>query len=177
VRLLAALLHTSNATNTRPSNDEVLYWNLKHRGAPLLRPGSRGKKLAVEQTLAQALTLSRKNPDVAQVWPVVLAKNLHALDLGELKTLARQLGQKKALGFMLSLSGMLLHDSRLTKFARGLQDKRVQATQDYFLLRRGKRARKLADEKTPPLAREWHFRMNMTLDQFKSHFNKFVPHR
>lgn len=157
--------------------EEMLFWNLKQWGAPLTREGKSGRKLSLEETLGYGLSLARHHPELARVWPVVFAKNRAALDLAALVRLGRRLGQKRALGFFLSLSRKLLNDPRLAKTERALRDERFRKTEDFFVLERGRRARKLAEKRTPSLAREWHFRMNMTLESFRAPFEKFVGTR
>ena len=174
-KLLVALLDLSAGPSKEQSNDEDVYWNLKSRGAPLARTVSQGRPLSLEETLAYGVEVARRDPDVAQTWPVVFAKNRAALDLKRLEVLSRRLGQKRALGFLLSLTGMLLKDPELLSFARRLRDSRVTRVQDFFTLGRGKRSQRLADMNTPRVAKDWHFRMNTSMEGFESHFFKFVP--
>jgi hypothetical protein len=171
---LRPLLDDSKAAGADRPGDDGVFWNLKRWGAPLARHAAAGEKLSREETLAQALRLARSHAEVARVWPVVFAKNRRDVNLFELESSARRLGQKKALGFFLSLSGRLCGDSRLAEFSKRLRDGRVRKTEDFFLPERGARARKLAEEDTPDLARKWFFRMNMPLASFKAFFRKFV---
>lgn len=173
-RILAPLLDTRKTSSASPPDEEAFFWNLKRWSAPLSRTGTPGKRLTLEETLAQALALARRDADVARVWPVLLAKNRSEVDIEELEFLARRLGEKKALGFFLSLTGRLLKDPSLARHADRLHDGRVRRMEDFFRARRGKRARALAGERTPDLAREWCFRMNMSLESFEQLFRKFV---
>jgi DNA-binding transcriptional ArsR family regulator len=166
-RAVATLLET------RPGDDAV-YWNLRGYGAPLLRPGIRGTRMKVEETLAHSLLLARRDPHVAQVWPIVLAKNKGSLDLAQLESLAKRLGQKKALGFLLSVSGWLLKDPRIVETARRLRDKRFRKMEDFFLVDHGMRASQLSKRRTPPLARKWFFWANLSLESLESSFRKFI---
>jgi hypothetical protein len=170
-RKLTALLETPGQKEV---TDEAIYWNLKVRGAGLAREAESTHHLTLEETLAYGLELARRDPDVAQVWPVVLAKNRDQLDLGRLELLGGRLGQKRALGFLLSLTGTLLNDSKLLDYAWKLRDSRVRRMQDFFKLARGERAQVLAEANTPDLARSWFFRMNTSIASFQSHFDKFV---
>ena len=171
--VLDALLdgHGSSDRATRPSEDQVV-WNLRRWNAPLVDPGSPGSNLTLDETLAYAVELSRRRPEVARVWPVVLAKNRSAVNLKALTAASRRLGQKRALGFLLMLSARLLHDQDLSEFASGLRDNRWRAVRNYFLGKRGRRAQALAEQRTPPLARDWLFRMNMPMDSFETFFHK-----
>lgn len=165
-------------TGTRGGADEeTLYGNLKRWGAPLVKGGPPARNLPLEETLGRALLLARQHPEVARVWPLVLARNRNATDLGELERVARSLGQKRTLGFFLALTGRLSRDPSLAKFAKRFRDDRTRRAEDFFLFPQGDRARGLAEENTPSLAREWFFRMNMPVEGFESLFQKFVkPH-
>ena len=131
---LTALLDASRNVGPDPLDENSLYGNLKRWGAPLHRTGAPGKPLSLEETLAYGLLLARRDPDVAQVWPVVVAKHRAELDLNELEFLARRLGQKRVLGFLLSLTGVLLKDAALKSWAKRLRDQRVSRTEDFFLV-------------------------------------------
>ena len=155
-------------------DEETLYANLKRWGAPLVRGGTPREKFSLEETLGRALVLARHHPDVARVWPVAFAKNRREVNLSELVMVARSFGQKRALGFFLSLTAGLLKDPSLAKSARHLSDGRARRVEDFFLFSRGDRARRLAEENAPRAAKEWLFRMNMPMDSFESLFRKFV---
>ena len=152
--------------------DEELAWNLRRWGAPLVETGTPGLDLSLEETLAHAVGLSRRRPEVARVWPVVLARNRSGVDLGDLAAAGRRLGQKRALGFLLSLSATLLRDKTLAAFAGHLRDRRSSVVRDFFLTEHGVRARRLAQKRSPALARQWLFWMNMPMESFESFFRK-----
>lgn len=158
-------------------DEETVFWNLRRWGAPLVRVGVPGEELSLESTLAYGLKLARHHSDVARVWPVVLAKNRQKVDLANLSRLANRLGQKRFLGFFLALTGRLLKDETLEVQGKRLRDERFRSTQDFFLPVQGERAQKLAEERTPPLARDWGLRMNMPMESFESSFAKFVEAR
>ena len=154
--------------------DDHVVWNLRKWKAPLAGPGVSGQQLLLEETLAHAVELSRRRTEVARVWTVVLARNRSEVNLERLAAAGRQLGQKQALGFLLSLTARLLQDPYLSKFAAGLRDRRSRVVRDYFLGKRSSRAQALVEKRTPPLARKWFFRMNMPLDSFETFFHKHV---
>lgn len=171
VRRFAALLE---APDRNKISDETIYGNLKSWGAGLAREAVSTQRLTIEQTLAYGAELARRDPDVAQVWPVVVARNREKIDLDRLSLLGKRLGQKRALGFLLGLTGTLLNDAKLLGCSEKLRDSRVRNIQDFFRLARGKRAHALAETNTPELARSWFFRMNTSLASFQSHLDKFV---
>jgi hypothetical protein len=160
-----------------PPDEARVIGSLVHWGAPLLRAGSSGRPLSLEETLALALLTARRRPEVARVWPVVLARNRGSVDLALLDRLARRAGEKRTLGFFLALTRRLLADPTLAPWERRLRDGRVRRDQPFFLLPRGRRARRLAEERTPSVARSWRFRMNMSFDAFETTFRKFVAPR
>jgi hypothetical protein len=170
-RKLTALL---DVPDTGQVTDDAVYSNLKSWGAGLARNAQSTHQLTIEETLAYGVELARRDPDVAQVWPVVVAKNREHLDLGRLCLLARRLGQKRALGFLLSLTGTLLNDSILLDAALKLRDSRVRRMQDFFRATKGRRARALSEANTPDLARSWFFRMNTSIASFQSHLDMFI---
>jgi hypothetical protein len=173
-RRLTALLDASELGPAGRPADDAVYASLKAWGAGLAKGVPAARTLPLEETLASGVDLARRDPDVAQTWPVVLAKNRDRLDLDRLATLVRRLGQKRALGFLLSVTGRLLGDPSLAAYARRLRDARVRASQDFFTAPGGRRMRALADANTPKLARDWHFRMNTSLDSLRRHFDKFA---
>ncbi len=175
-RALEGLLRPSPGNRKGGPDDEALFWNLRRWGAPLARTGTVGAELPLESTLAYGLELARRHPDVARVWPVVLARHRSRMDLPALMHLAGRLGQKRTLGFFLSLTRRLLKDPSLGGPERRLRDGRFRTTQDFFqfLPPQGGRARELAERRTPAIARKWRFRMNMTLESFVSTFERFA---
>lgn len=176
-RLVKELLENDAAGAARDDesrSDVDVVRNLKRWGAPLVRPGSPSRPLALEETVARALVVARRDATVAQVLPVVLAKHRSTLDLSKLEKRARNLGQKRALGFFLEVCARFLKDRALADRAERLRDRRVHRMEDFFTEATGPRARALAERATPLLAREWRFRMNMPMKSFEAAFRKFV---
>jgi len=172
VQALAPLLRAAEDKNSGQPGDEALYWNLRQMGAPLASAGGKGATLGKEETLAYALELSRRQPEVARIWPVVYARHREELNHQRLAHLAGRLGQKRALGFFLDLTQELL-GQKAPRAQNRLQDARFRKTQDFFVTEHSERSRKLADLRTPKVARRWHFRMDMPLESFRTSFDKF----
>lgn len=172
-RALSALLKGSRGGRQGELNEDAVYWNLRRWGAPLVRTGTAAQALSLEESLAQGVVLARRRPDVARVWPVVVARNRDEVDLRELEAQCRRLGQKRALGFLLSLTGGLLRDRSLVDHAERLRDARTRKAVDFFLLPRGPRAQALRVHKTPGVARRWLFTINMPFRSFRSLLHKF----
>ena len=68
-RKLTALL----GSESDPSTPDALYGSLKSWGAGLAKDTAAAKPLALEETLAYGVALYRRDPHLAQAWPVVPA--------------------------------------------------------------------------------------------------------
>lgn len=174
-KALEQLLTSSNEGRvTADPSEDALFWNLRRFGAPLARVGTKSEELSLESTLAYALKLSRRHPEVARVWSVVFAKHLAEVKLEALKRLSGRLGQKQALGFFLALTRRLLKKQAAGLSEESLRDGRYKKTKSFFLSDESERARRLAELRTPDLAKDWQFRMNMPYESFESSFEKFT---
>jgi len=90
-----------------------------------------------------------------------------------LTALATGLNEKQTLGFFLDLTGTLANDHRLRSFAQTLRDRRVKRVRNFFDPHPGKYAQKLADQRSPQIARDWLYRMDMDMDNFRQFYSKF----
>ncbi|MFL5307542.1 MAG: helix-turn-helix domain-containing protein [Polyangia bacterium] len=154
--------------------DRVQAW-LAHLGAPLY--GSTTVDLVdvprPERVLAEALPLARRDAAVARALPVAVYRMRKRLDFGLLRRMARQRGQGRTLGFFLELSAELSGDRALAREARPLAaEARHRKRASQFFKLGSATERRLAELKTPPTARRWGFRMNMSADSFASMFRK-----
>jgi DNA-binding transcriptional ArsR family regulator len=176
-RKLAALLDASEDEKVVRATDDAVYGSLKSWGAGLVRGTPPAKPLSLEETLARGVELARRDPFVAQVWPVVLARNRDQVDLDRLEFLVRRSGQKRALGLLLSITGTLMEDPTVSDFARRFRDGRVRKPEVFFTIPVGKRFMALAKQNTPLLAKKWSFILNTSMETLRSHFDKFVERR
>lgn len=147
--------------------------NLASLGAPVRAETTPATDLVPEEAVAQGLRLTHCYPTLARAYPVLLARNRKRLNLERLKQLAAELNEKQTLGFFLELTGALSNDRQLRSFAQTLKDRRVKKVRDFFDGPHGKYSRYLAEQRTPPVARDWHFRMNMDMDNFRHFYSKF----
>jgi hypothetical protein len=158
-----------------PSAPELVQAWLAHLGAPLY--GSTAVTAAdvprPERVLAEALPLARREAAVARALPVALYRTRKRLDFDLLRRMARERGQGPTLGFFLDLSAELSGDRALALEARPLaaEARRRKRASQFFKLRSATE-RRLAELKSPPAARRWGFRMNMSADSFASMFRK-----
>lgn len=152
----------------------VLFYLGKY-GAPVGNaPTSPTQELSFEEVVARALSFSRMNPTIARTLPVFIAKNeKHFTRFQTLKELVKKEHQENTLGFFLDLTCELTGN----RFFRNLavQLKKNEKIEDFFVTsRKGKYRERLLKKNTPLVAKRWFFRMNMTLESFKSTFEKFV---
>lgn len=165
------LLKKVNFPTTR---EEKVFWNLKKYGSPLSRPGAPGLDLSLEETLSEALVLSRRFPFVAQVWPVLFVLNAADVDMDELEHLARDLDHGAVLGFFLTLVRELVGDPDPMESEVRLRDTVGGKPESFFLVEHGPMMVELAERRTPQAARDWNFRMATPLEGFRDTFETFV---
>lgn len=160
----------------RPGNhvdDQGVRVNLARFGAPLSVEGESENDLSLEETLVLALSLSRRDASVTRTLPVVFAKNRDQLNFPRLEYLARKQGVLPVLGFFLDMTGLLARSPALRSQGRRLMDHRRKHMESFFLRRNlSEFEKRLAEANTPPVARSWHFLMNMGMDSFESLFRK-----
>jgi len=159
----------------RADSEQKLRGQLAALGAPLAGPAPKRRQPRVEEVLADGLVLAHRSPTVARVLPVAFWRQRDALDYECLERAATGRNERQALGFYLELTGQLGGDQRLVRRARRLRDRRRVALQPFFAGGRGAFARAAAQEKSPPVARQWGFLMNMELESFAAIFRKHVP--
>jgi len=155
-------------------HDQMVLRNLREYGAPLSAPGLPGLDLPIEETLAEALVLSRRFPYVAELWPVVYALNARRVDLPKLEALARGLGHGNVLGFFLAVVRELSGARDLLAAERRLSDTRTASPEGFFHLDRSLFYWKLAEMRSFQIARDWNFQMLTTLEHFRETFRSFV---
>ncbi len=144
-------------------------------GAPLAvspEPVHRDER---EAALVDAVRLARRDATLARVLPVAIAAQWETLDRGRLKTAAVRACEKHAVGFFLSLTADLLGNPALREWAAGFRDYRVTSLRPFFTLPSARTARDLAERRTPQVARDWGYLMDLNLASFKSAFEKHVP--
>lgn len=172
---IEALLRASGdaqPTETRTDPGRVLA-SLASFGAPVSADTAPDGGLNPEEAVAQGLRLAHGRPSLARAYPVLLTRNRSRLNLERLRQRATELNEKQTLGFFLDLTGTLANDRQLRSFAQTLKDRRIKKVRDFFEGPHGKYSRHLADQRTPQVAKDWHFRMNMDMDNFRTFYSKF----
>jgi len=155
-------------------HDQRVLRNLRKYGAPLSAPGLPGLDLPLEETLAEALVLSRRFPYVAELWPVVYALNARRVNLPKLEALARSLCHGNVLGFFLAVVRELSGTRGLLAAERRLSDTKTTSSEGFYRLDRSPFYGKLAEMRNFRTARDWKFQMLTTLDHFRETFRSFV---
>jgi hypothetical protein len=160
-------------------NDDTLLRCLRNLGAPL---GSgtgtvrdEENALTPQEVLVRSLSLARRNPAVARVFPVVIARNRSCFDNFEsVRKLAQSAGEADTLGFFLELTAELSGSDYFARLAGQLSEYRGRKVRSFFVpAGKSKYARHLDELNTPDAARRWNFRMNMNKESFASLFSKF----
>jgi transcriptional regulator with XRE-family HTH domain len=155
-----------------PTNDMLKGW-LAHYGAALYGPENLDPSEVPppEIVLADALKLSRESATVARALPLALWKTRQRLDLDRLIKEGEHRGQARTLGFFLDLTSQLSSDLTFEGAAKKLRVRALLRPTQFFQPTT-LRERKLAELRTPNVARKWGFRMNMGMDSFESMFEK-----
>jgi hypothetical protein len=154
------------------STQDILL-NLVRFGLPLGLSGNPTRELSLEATIAAGLRLAHHNATVARSLPVIFYQNKDQLNLQRLIFLADCLGEKQTLGFFLDLTFSLSGFTPFHRSAIDLRDRRVKKQQLFFEQNPGKYSKVLAEHNTPPIAKRWHFTMNLGMDVFETIFHKF----
>lgn len=129
-------------------------------GAPL--PGVEpAPELPREEALVVGLQEARTDPTLLRVLPVVVLRNEGCLDWDDVRSRARRAKLKAELGMLLDLTAAVSGHVRLHEQTHGLSDRRRRVPR-YLPEPASEFERRLANKRTPPAARRWGFRMNMS---------------
>jgi hypothetical protein len=160
---------SSGSVQMKMPNQQVVLESLVAYGAPLGGYAPAKKPLPFEQTLVLALTAARANSTVLRVLPAVLRNHATQVQLDALKRWAERLHQKAELGFLLDQTDKLFDVPRLRGLVKDLvHAKHPEKPVPFFDFdAASERALKLAQTRTPEVARHWGFVMNMPDSSFK----------
>jgi transcriptional regulator with XRE-family HTH domain len=154
-----------------PTSDVLKGW-LAHYGAALYGPETDLATVPPPETvLADGLKLARESASVARALPLAFWKTRERLDFDRLLKEGERRGQARTLGFFLDLTSRLSGDRAFEGAARKLKVRSLSRPTQFFQPTTA-RERKLAELRTPEVARAWGFRMNMEMDSFESMFEK-----
>lgn len=168
-RALAALLRKSEAGPGPPSRRNPRP-SLVAYGAPLAGVEPRAG-MRREEALVAGLAAAVSDPTLLRVLPVVVLRNERQLDWHELRARARRAKLGTELGMLLDLTAEVSGHDNLRQEARGLRDRRRRVPR-YLPEPRSGFERRLADRRTPPAARRWGFRLNLSEESLRDFVRK-----
>ncbi len=164
-RTLSRFLREALAATSEAPDDEVDA-ALTFHGAPLLRSPGR-PTLALEEAVARGAKRARRDSTLFRTLPVVLARNATLLDWSALRDAARAANSKAEVGLLLDLTGEMLGRRDLSGRAREFKDGRRKKMEDFFEPQ-NRFEKMLARERTPAIAKRWHFWLNMDMESLRS---------
>jgi len=170
---VATASEASREGSTASRDERVRAW-LASVGAPLGSAAARGSVPPLEEVVAEALSLSHRDPTVARVIPLLLWRQRQRLDFVRLKREATRRDERQALGLFLELAGRFGDEPLLVDESRGLFDGRRRRVRMFFSGPHGPRALAATRRNTPREARRWGYLMNMGLDSYQSTFDRFA---
>lgn len=166
--LVVAPLPDPPAETTR----DLLQGWLAHYGAPLYGPDVEASEAPPPETvLAEAMGLARESATVARALPLTFWKTRRRLDYERLLREAKLRGRARELGFFLELTAKLSGEPAFESAAEKLRVRPLRRPVQFFQPTTW-RERKLAELRTPDVARKWSYRMNMPMGVFESMFEK-----
>ncbi|WP_373046971.1 hypothetical protein [Vulgatibacter sp.] len=163
-------MSAKGTTKPEPSrtalSDADIRSSLAFFGAPLQGCEPR-EVLDLDATLIAALALSRMDPTVFRVLPLVLKRNLGQLDLERLRELACSRELLAEWGMLVDLAGEVLGVPALTAQAKKLSREVEQRERGQYFRSRSYFEGLLAERRTPDVVRRWGYLMNMPLHVFR----------
>jgi hypothetical protein len=139
-------------------------------GAPLVswKPV---RHMPLEQALVQGLALSHEHPALFRVLPLVLLRNVHALDWERLHALAHGASVEAELGLLVELTAEAMGRPELMRGVAMLRPP-PEGTLRFFHEPRSEFGRELARQRTPPVAKRWGFWLDMSEDSVRALVHK-----
>ena len=170
---LRQLLEVSPPSTVSERADASVRSRLASLGAPLLaRIAKRRAVRPLEELLVDGVELAHRDPAVARTMPVTFFRQRNEVDPVRLALAARDRSEKAAVGMFLELTTAVSGDRRFSAWAAALRDRRVHVRRPFFhtrsaLLRPGE-----MPDLGPAQARRWGYRLDLSLDDFQSMFDK-----
>jgi hypothetical protein len=174
---LLRLLVASKPSTAGPRGSEAERVRRRARalGAPLPVPPEPVPEAEREQAVVDAVRLARRDATFARVMPVMLWTLGDKVDRERLQATAIRGHEKHALGFLVALTAELAGDKALRAWSERLRDHRARGVRPFFALASARGAHALAEPRTPQVARDWGFSMDLDLDSFRTAFDKHMP--
>lgn len=169
---LRKLLAASEQPRAPGRADDSTRRRLAALGAPVVAARGPVSRSRVEQALVQGVSLAHRDPALARSLPVAFYRQRDRVDPRKLFVLARDGLEKPAVGLFLELTAQLSGDRRFAAWARRLRDRRVRTKHPFFYTRAAAVQAATQPDRSPPVARRWGFRLDMTFDDFRALFDK-----
>lgn len=180
--LIASLVSSSSRPGPveEPSAARVRAALIAH-GAPLMvdtaqahaRGSAPASAMSLEDAIVAALRMARFDGTVLRVLPATIARNRHSITWARLREAARFGGVKQELGMLVTLTANLLGEPSLKAQVRGFRDRRRRRLR-FYPEPRSSYERELAMRRSPRVARQWGFLMNLSEDSFRSTLQKHL---
>src|SRR5690606_2382639 len=176
VRKLSAALQgarrffVSNDREQPEADDQLVKQTLASMGALLLGVVS-ARHHPPELAILRGLELARRDGTVFRVLPLVLLRSEEELDWSALIAAARDRKVAQELGLLASLAAKLAERPSLALRVAELKGWREPSVR-YYPEVRSTFERKLAEERSPGLARDWGFLVNVSEDSLRSTIQK-----
>lgn len=156
-----------NRQRTRGSADEQrIKETLASMGAPLVGVTPQ-RHQPLELALVRALELARHDGTVFRVLPLVLLRSEEELDWQKLFAAARERDMIRELGLLATLAAKLADRPTLAAkvvFLKGSTETPVR----YYPEVRSSFERRLAEDRSPDVARDWGFHVNVSEESLRS---------
>ena len=141
-------------------------------GAPVLAARAAKRNGSVEQMLVEAVTRAHEDPALARALPVAFYRQRDRVNPERLALAAQAGAEKAAVGLFLELTAQVSGDRRFSEWARPLRDRRVRVKRPFFYSTAAAVQAATVPDRSPPVARRWGFRLDYSLDDFRSLFEK-----
>lgn len=170
-RLVAA---PSSAPSPQDKTANVVRGRAVTLGAPLVVAAKPVDDEQREEALVDAVKLAHRDATLARALPIAIAAQWTQLDRVRLKAVATRSKEKHALGFFLALTSVLADDESLERSSAGFRDYRRRGLRPFFASPTTRTSHALFERRTPAIAREWGYLMDITLADFRATFAKHV---
>lgn len=141
-------------------------------GAPVVVDRPRAPRAEVEALLIEGVVLAHRDPALARSLPVAFFRQRDRLDPKRLASLARSRAEKAAVGLFLELTAEVSGERRFAEWAKPLRDRRVHQQRPFFFTEGGALLEKHTSGRSPSLARHWGYRLDLSLEDFQTLFDK-----
>ncbi|MEO6951368.1 MAG: hypothetical protein ABI321_06105 [Polyangia bacterium] len=172
-RALKQLLEVSTPSTASVREAAAVRSRLATLGAPVLaRTAKRRSGRSLEELLVDGVELAHRDPAVARTMPVTFFRQRDDVDPDRLAQAARGRSEKAAVGMFLELTTAVSGDRRFSTWAKALRDRRVHVRRPFFHTRSASLRGAEMPDLGPAQAHRWGYRLDLSLADFQSMFDK-----